>query len=187
MALELNPYQLVLRLDSATGFARVGWAADLPMGRFIHVELIAESYECGPISPGHPLYEEFNRACHHAQQLNQPLIAAQMRDRVSHGCLPVPLDLNDPDAATAADPFGSYREPAMRALFRLTGNSTTVWAAVKDDQVLQLHTTQPSKPMEELQFQVWKRRVMKLLDQYGGQIIAGNLVVQESGLWLCPA
>lgn len=186
MSVDLNSQRLVLRLDSATGLARVGWASDLPMGRFIHVKLIAESPQCDPITPASPLFDEFNRACAQARHINQPIIDEQIRALLSQGCLPVPLDLNDPQAATAADEFGSYRESAMRAFFRLTANFAGVWAVIREQNIVQLQSRRPPGEMEELQYQVWKQAIMKQLSGYGGKISPGKLVVQESGLWFCP-
>lgn len=183
---HVNPHQLVLRLDSATGFARVGWAVDLPVGRFIHVDLIAETPQCGPISPTHPLYEAFYRACRRARKINQPLITEQANQLRAQGYLPVPLDLNDTAAETGPDAFGCFREAAMATLFRLTGNYALVWAVVQQHTVVQLHSCRPPREMAELHYQVWKQYVLKQLAQYTGEITTGKLSVRESGLWFLP-
>ena len=175
-----------MRVDSATGFARVGWAADLPVGRFIHIELVGESNCCGPISAASPLYQAFHQACRRAMEINQPLVAAQKRNLQAKGCLLVPLDLNDTNALTDPDDFGSFHEAAMGALFRLTANACSVWAVVNDQTVTQLHACRPPKTMQELEYQVWKQYVLNQLKQYPGEITTGRLVVQESGLWFCP-
>ncbi|WP_455210969.1 hypothetical protein [Kaarinaea lacus] len=181
-----NSQQLVLRVDSATGFAQVGWAADLPMGRFIHIEIVGESSCCGPISSESPLYSAFQQACRQAIGINQPLVAAQKRSLMAKGCLPVPLDLNDSNALTVPDAFGSFHEAAMGALFRLTANFSSVWAVIKDHTVSQVHSCRPPKTMGELEYQVWERYILKKLTQYPGDITTGKLIVQESGLWFCP-
>lgn len=183
----VNPHQLVLRLDSATGFAKVGWAADLPIGRFVHVDLIAETPQCGPISPNNPLFEDFNKACHRAQQINQPLISSQKSRLLAEGCLPVPLNLNDPHAATGADRFGSFQESATGAMFRLTANFASVWAVIDHQAIIQLRSRRPPRKMEELEFQVWTHYVLNQLRQFPGKITTGTLFVQESGLWFRPA
>jgi hypothetical protein len=186
MQTHLNSQQLVLRLDSATGFAKVGWAVDLPIGRFIHVELIGEAPSCGQISQNSPLFEEFHQACKHARKMNQPLIAAQQRSLQAKGCLAVPLDLNDDKAVTEPDEFGNFHEAAMAAMFRLSANFTSVWAVVNEQTISQLHSCRPPKTMEELEYQVWKHYILNQLAQFPGQITAGKLIVQESGLWFCP-
>ena len=183
---HLNSQQLVLRRDSATGFAKVGWAVDLPIGRFIHVELIGESASCGPISQNSPLFDQFRQACRRAKTINQPLITAQQCSLRAKGCVAVPLNLNDADAVTDPDEFGIFHEAAMTALFRLTANFTTVWAVVNEQTISQLHSCRPPKAMEELEYQVWKQYILNQLAQYPGQITAGKLIVQESGLWFCP-
>ena len=186
MQSHLNSQQLVLRLDSATGFAKVGWAADLPIGRFIHVELIGETDSCGPISKANPLYKAFYQACGRAREINQPLILAQQQSLQAKGCLSVPLDLNDDNIATGPDQFGDFREAAMAALFRLTANFTSVWAVVAEHTVSHVQSCRPPKKMEELQYQVWKHHTLNQMANYPGEIIAGKLIVQESGLWFCP-
>jgi hypothetical protein len=186
MQTRVNPHQLVLRLDSATGLARVGWAADLPIGRFRHVELVTETPQCGPISPGDPLFEAFTQACQRARQINLPLVNAQAHSLLANGYLPVPLDLNAPDAVTCPDAFGSFHEAAMAALFRLTANVASVWAVVEQQTVVQLHSCKPPRQMEELEYQVWKRFILNQFDEYPGDILAGKLIVRESGLWFYP-
>jgi hypothetical protein len=186
MQTRVNPHQLVLRLDSATGFARVGWAADLPIGRFRHVELIAETPQCGPISHSNPLFAVFSRACQRAVEMNQPLITAQKKRLLRQGYLPVPLDLNASDAPSGPDAFGSYHEAAMGALFRLTANVASAWAVVHQGCVTKLRACRPPREMEELEYQVWKHHIFNQLGQYPGKIITGKLIVRESGLWFHP-
>jgi hypothetical protein len=186
MQTRVNPHQLVLRLDSATGLAKVGWAADLPIGRFVHVELIAETPECGPIFSDSPLFERFTCACRRAREINQPLISAEKHDLLAKGYLPVPMNLNEPDAMIQADEFGSFHKAAMDAFFRLTANFALVWAVVKQQSVVQLHSCRPPREMEELEYQVWKRFVLNQLKQYAGDITVGKLIVRESGLWFRP-
>ncbi len=186
MHFHLNSQQLVLRVDSATGFAKVGWAADLPIGRFVHVELIGETPSCGPILQNNPLFEEFQQACRRARKMNQPLIAKQQHNLLAKGCIAVSLDLNDDSAVTEADEFGNFHQAAMAAMFRLTANFNLVWAVVNEQTVLQLQSCRPPKAMEELEYQVWKHYTLTQLGNYPGKIIAGKLIVQESGLWFCP-
>ena len=188
---HVNPQQLVLRFDSATGFAKVGWAADLPAGRFIHIDVIGEAQICEALSHDalpHDgrLYENFRRACERARGINAPLIAAQEADHRAKGYLPVPLNLHHPSVSTAPDRFGSYHEAAMHALFRLTANFALAWAVIHRQSVTCLCSCKPSKPMAELEFQVWKRHTLNQLGQIPGKIVAGTLIVQESGLWFCP-
>jgi|GEM_PF-1927042 len=183
---HLNARQLVLRVDSATGFAKVGWSADLPIGRFIHIELIGETPDYGEICQSNPLFEDFQKACLRAREINHPLLAAQYRHFIAKGCLPIPLNLNDNDADVGPDAFGNFHEAAIGAMFRLTGNFATVWGVIKEQMVVQLHSCQPPKTMEELEYQVWKRYILSQLAQYPGEIKTGKLIVQESGLWFCP-
>ena len=186
MRTHVNPQQLVLRLDSATGFAKVGWAVELPLGRFIHIDLIAETPYCGPITHDSPIFADFQNACQRAREVNQPLIAAQNQDLAAKGCIPVPLDLHHSGADTAPDAFGNYHEAAMRAMFHLTANFATVWAVVNRHRIVQLRSCRPPKPMEELEYQVWKHYVLNQLAHTPGETSTGKLIVRESGLWFCP-
>jgi len=191
MRSHVNQRQLVLRVDSATGYAKVGWAVDLPAGRFVHVEVIGEAQSCEAVTHDglphdSPLYENFLSACSRARNINRPLINEQKKANLAKGFLPVPLDLNDSKANTAPDIFGSYQEAAMSALFRLTSNFALAWAVINRQTVFHLRSCRPPQPMEELQFQVWKRHTLNALSQFPGEIIAGNLIIQESGLWFCP-
>ncbi|WP_455205514.1 hypothetical protein [Kaarinaea lacus] len=186
MVASTNANQLVLRLDSATGFATVGWATELPQGRFIHLELIGEAEDCTPIDNGNPMFELYQRACLRACGINQALIDKQQQYYRAKGCLRVPLDLHNRNGSSSADEFGCYRAAAMQSLFRLTGNFTAVWVVIQAATIVRLCSRQPPKPMETLEFQVWKHHILKQLAQTPGEIKTGNLLVQESGLWFCP-
>lgn len=184
--MSANSHFLVLCHDTATGFARVGWAADYPPGRFIHLELVCESNNCNPVTPDSPLYSHYRQACEKARHLNLVALKEQTKASQAQGWLSVPLDLNAavlPDS----DDFGSYRSAAMQALRRLTGNCLSAWAVVvAEEKIIQLVRREPARQYGELEYQVWKHHSLTELAQYPGQILAGHLVIQESGLWFQP-
>lgn len=186
MVASTNANQLVLRLDSATGFATVGWATELPPGRFIHLELIGEAEDCTPIDNGNPMFQLYQRACQRASEINRALIHKQQQHYLAKGYLQVPLELHSRNSGSSADEFGCYRAAAMQSLFRLTGNITAVWVVIQASAIVRLCSRQPPKQMETLEFQVWKHHILKQLAQTPGDIKTGNLLVQESGLWFCP-
>ena len=66
-----NSRQLVLRRDTATGLTLVGWDAELPLGRFEHLELICESKENRLPERTSEDYHTWQTALHHARQSNQ--------------------------------------------------------------------------------------------------------------------
>lgn len=105
---------------------------------------------------------------------------------LAKGCLQVPLDIDDGNTNTAADDFGCYQAAAMQTLFKLTANTTSIWAVVDDNVITHIRADQPPKPMQELEYQVWKHHTLNQLSQYRGEIRSGKLIVQESGLWFCP-
>ncbi len=186
MKAATNSHQLVLRCDSAFGWARVDWASHIPLGRYTHIETIFESEAVVPVSPGCSFFEIYQRACERAQAINAPLLAEQNTQNLAAGWLPVPMDLNDPAVDTTADSVGLYHATAAQSLYRLSGNIVEVWAVSERNAVSQISARFPAKPLEPLEFQVWKLHHLKKLEQYPGDLIQGVLVVQESGLWFQP-
>jgi hypothetical protein len=178
-----NPNQLVLRRDTRTGIAHVGWAAELPLGRFSHIELIFEADDCAPITAVSAHFALHQQACQKARALNVPLLAAQRERLLALGWLPVPLDLNDPCAGAAHDALGCYKAAAMRALYRLTANLTAVWVVVDGNDITQVQAREPRRAMERLEFEVWKHHRLSELARSPGDIRQGCLVVEDSGLW----
>lgn len=176
----------MLRLDSATEFAVVGWAADLPPGRFIHIDTLCETDDCEPLSKQNPCFKQYTTACRRAQQINLPLLQKQEEIFLANGCLPVPMNLHDQNANVSPDDFGCYHVAAMQTMFKLTANIPSVWAVINTNTITHIQADQPPKSMEELEYQVWKHHCLNQLSQYPGEIHSGKLMVQESGLWFCP-
>lgn len=183
---RVNPNQLVLRRDTATGFAKVNWASEMPLGRFDHIKLVCEARDCMPLSPDNPIYNDYQLACDTAKAINEPLLTMQIQECCAKGWLSVPLNLDQNHSDLLADDFGSYQTAAMRALFRLTANVIIVWAVVFEQSVTHIESCQPPKPMEELEYQVWKHHVINRLSKMTGTTIAGKLIVNETGLWFSP-
>lgn len=180
-----NSNLLVLCHDTATGFAQIGWAADLPPGRFIHLAVICESAERHPLTPRSPHFQAYQTACAKARELNQAELLNQVKANTQQGRLPVPLSLAAGENL-GADEFGSSLQAAMRTLHRLTGNCQAAWAVVMEQEIIHVRSRRPDKPFNELEYQVWKHHTLSQLENYHGEIIAGRLLVQESGLWFEP-
>ena len=186
MKLPVNAHQLVLRRDSATGWARVDWASHIPLGRFIHIDVICDAQTIAPISKDSPLFASYERACQRARSLNVLLLQEQYQKNRTQNWLVVPLDLNDETVNTQPDEFGNYQAVATQAFYRLGRNAAEVWAVVNHETVSQVCSRWPSRPLQPLEYQVWKHHCLERLGQHPGETIEGRLVVQESGLWLAP-
>ena len=186
MEIKANPQQLVIRIDTASGVAKVGWAAELPLGRFEHIDLVCEAAHCQPLTKTHPHYADYLQACIQAKKFNAPVIQNQYRENRSKSWLPVPLDLNDEKVTTNPDDFGNYQTLAMHTFFRLCRNHSEAWAVVEQNNIIQLQSRKPPWEMEELEYQVWFHHTLQQLAKYPGEIKSGNLAVQPSGLWFIP-
>ena len=183
--MSTNSNFLVLCHDTATGFARVGWAAEYPPGRFVHLALVCETENCKPITQTSPYYPHYLSACDKAKQLNLAVLNEQIQANCSKGWMRVPLDLGT-NLEVKPDEFGSYQIAAMRTLRRLTDNCLEIWAVIDNQAIIQIASRQPVKSYKELEYQVWKHHTLSELRKYAGNIVKGHLVVQESGLWFQP-
>ena len=177
-----NPNLLVLCLDTATGFARVGWAADLPPGRFIHLDIIVESGDCHPLTSNSPHYAHYQQACERARQLNLPALDKQIAFNQQQGWFRVPLTEETPAACTSDD-FGCYLDAATHSLYRMTANVLEVWAVVDGSSISHIQSRHASPAYTELEYQVWRHHTLSKLKTHPGKILSGRLRVQESGLW----
>lgn len=184
----VNSQQLVMRRDCSDMLVKVGWAVDMPLGRFEHLELITECDHCQVIHADNPLYEIYQTACLRARQMNLEVIL-QQQQQLSHagwklienGELTQLAGLN----STGGDEFGSLRSCAMQMLFQLSANHPFVWCVLHDNKITHVQSKRPPKSMEELEAQVWKHHLLSQLQQMPGELISGRLVVKESGLWFC--
>lgn len=186
MAHRLNPRQLVLRRDTATGLTQVGWESDLPIGRFEHLELVCELDDIHLPDAGSKHYHEYQAACRRALQANIELLDLQSRSNEAKGWLLIPFELVDDEMRLRADAFGNCFAAAMQLMFYLTANIKDVWAVIQKNQVTHIRPRQPRKALDELSYQVWRHQQQHQLAQYQGEISKGRLVVQESGLWFIP-
>ena len=184
----VNPQQLVMRRDCSDLLVKVGWAVDMPLGRFEHLELIAECDHCQIINADNPLYEIYQSACQRARQMNVDVILQQQQKLsqagwklIESGELTQLEGLNSTDG----DEFGSLRSNAMQLLFQLSANHPFVWCVRHDDKITYVQSKRPPKSMEELEAQVWKHHQLSQLQQMPGELLSGRLVVKESGLWFC--
>lgn len=184
--MRTNSHRIVLCHDTATGFAKVGWAADFPPGRFIHLDVVCESPDCHPITGNSPHYRHYQTACTRARELNDIELAKQIKTNQDRGWMAVPLHPASGKPA-APDEFGSYLKAAMRTLHRLTGNCQDVWVVVVSKAIVHIQSRRPARSYSELEYQVWKHHTLSELAGYSGETLEGRLVVQESGLWFVPA
>ena len=185
----MNPeftHQLVMRRDTRTGLVCIGWARDMPLERYEHLSLIIESNRAAPLLADTDYYAHYVSACNEARALNQAILARQSAQYARDGWLVVPLDLRAEEAACEPDSVGSYQQAAMQALHRLTRNVTEVWAACDGGQVRDVCACSPPRPMEAVEFQVWRQQMHRRLHEQSARVYSGKLMVTHSGLWFNP-
>lgn len=187
MSYRSNSRQLVIRRDSATGLMLVGWASDLPIGRFEHIQLIGESAGHTLPEPDGVLFEEYQFALELARQANAQSLAAQVQLHQSQGWLQVPFALVNDSQAMHADSVGVFTAAAMQLHFRLAQNCKQAWAVLTDDKIVHIRARFPQQQLDELTFQVWYHQQLAQLNAMGDNILEGTLIVSGSGLWLAPS
>jgi len=186
MSNQAFTHQLVIRRDTRSGIVCVGWARDMPLERYLHIALVTETSRAGPLHAAADLYPLYEDACRQARALNHATLEKERARHVREGWLEVPLDLHDQKASRLADSVGSYQQSAMQALHRLTRNITEVWAACDDCRVCDVCARTPPRPMQAVEFQVWKHQVLMRLHETATTVVPGKLIVTHSGLWLKP-
>ena len=179
-------HQLVMRRDTRNGLVCVGWARDMPLERYEHLSLIVESNQAAPLLAGTDYFADYESACHEARTLNQAILSRQAEQHSRDGWLVVPLNLRSDTSLYIPDSVGSYQQVAMQALHRLTRNVTEVWAACDGSQVRDVCARTPPRPMEAVEFQVWRQQVLKHLLEQSASVYSGKLMVTHSGLWFKP-
>ena len=181
-----NPQQLVIRLDTATGLARVGWAVDLPLGRFSHLELICENDNCSALNSKDPLYPQYLLACEKSAALNKKLLDRQAETNLANGWMRVSGTINGIYRPIEADVVGSYCSNAMALLYELTRNYVFVWIVASDTTTISyIESKQPPRDMDDFEYQVWRQHTLNRLSEKG-RIHEGKLMIQDSGLWFVP-
>lgn len=183
MAPKPNPRQLVLRRDTATGLTLVGWAADLPVGRFQHLELICESANNILPDSESEYYASYQSALHHASQANQLMLERQARKNQSKGWQRVPFELAHDLQPMKADSVGNYAAAAMQLQYQLTRNCKRAWVIIQRETVMHVRARYPKKELDELTYQVWYHVQLRELNKMGGTLLEGDLIICESGLW----
>lgn len=187
MSVRGYPNRLVIGRDRATGFNRVGWLTEMLEDRFDHIEVICETGSSSPITPTSPHYSQYRLACKRASTLNAPLVAEQRQGCLAQGWLAVPLNLNDPDVVAEPDDSGSWLVAATGLMFLIGENNSAAWAVIGDGAIRQVRSRYPRKDLGELELQVWRANVLDELSQCPGEIVQGDLLAMESGLWFRPA
>lgn len=178
--------RIVVRRDTATGLVMVGYATDMPLERFEHLEELCATRDSAPLRAGHRHFDVYARACARAAASNRQLLEIERTEAIGRGWVVVPLDLKTTNAGSSADAFGSYRAAAMQTLFRLSANDAEVWAVVEDARVVAVHARAPRRAMDALERAVWRRYWLRSLGRTGGRVFEGKLVAKDSGLWFCP-
>lgn len=181
---QTNPRQLVLRRDTATGLMLVGWAEDLPLGRFEHLALICETVAAVLPVKGSEQYPVYQSALENAQQSNTRLLEQQASFNRSRGWYEVPFTLAKDQGNAHPDSVGSYAAAAMRLHYQLARHCKRVWAVIVENRIIHVRARYPKKELDALTAQVWYFRQLNELQAFDGQLLEGNLVVCESGLWL---
>ena len=183
MSTNLNPRQLVLRRDSATGLTQVGWEQDLPIGRFEHLDLICELTENTLPGFDSEFFDTYQSALQQAREANRLMLEQQIRHNMSKGWYRVPFELVHRQETMMADEFGSYASAATQLQYQLTQHRQRSWAVIQQETVLHVRARYPLKELDELRYQVWYHRQLQQLSDFGGTTLEGNLLIYESGLW----
>lgn len=172
-----------MRRDSATGLTQVGWESDLPLGRFVHLELICELTENILPDSSSEFYTAYQAAIQQARQANALMLEQQRQQNQAKGWYLVPFTLAQRQADLESDCFGNYTAAAMRLHFLLTRNIKPAWAVVRAGRIVHLRAREPAKELDELSYQVWYHQQRHQLEQIQGSLLEGELYICESGLW----
>lgn len=183
MVHKLNPRQLVLRRDSATGLTLVGWDTDLPVGRFEHLELIAESAQSQLPGRNSEYFTPYQSALLYARNANHHMLEQQVRDNRAKGWYRVPFKLAKGPGDIKPDNVGNYASAAMELLYQLTRNRIRVWVIIQQGEIEHVRARYPKQELDELTYQVWYHKQRHELNMMAGSRIEGTLIVCESGLW----
>ncbi len=178
-----NPRQLVLRRDTATGLTQVGWETDLPVGRFLHIALICELAENILPETGSEFFAAYQTALHQAREANYLMLQQQIQHNQARGWHRVPIELASHHEVLKPDSIGNYAAAAMQLHFHLTHNTKQAWAVLRNEVIVHVRASQPRKELDELTYQVWYQQQRTQLQEIGGTLLAGNLIICESGLW----
>jgi hypothetical protein len=179
----MNSHQLVIRCDSTNGLYKVGWALELPLGRFQHIELLVETEDLIILNSNNPHYAIYKKACIRTSELNQSLILKEQQENQKLGWIQIELNLNDESVKIIPDDFGCFNTLALTTRYRLSKNSSEVWAVVNNGNIVQIIARYPTKKLPELEYQIWKHHHLDNLKQWDGVVNQGKLVVSFSGLW----
>lgn len=183
MPVRSYPNRLIIARDTATGFCRVGWLTEMLEERFELVEVICETESSTPISPGSPHYSAYVDARERARQLNASLLAQQHQSCLARGWYPVPLETDDDGAHTDPDEFGGQLSVASNTLARLVRRDHTVWAIIAEGKIVHVAARHPAKDLAELEYQVWQADILDRLSRIAGDLVEGELLATETGLW----
>jgi hypothetical protein len=183
MTSRYNTREMVMRRDQATGMTQVGWASDLPRGRYEHLALIFESASHSLSDSKSEEYQAWQSALLEASRVNQEILEQQTRANQEKGWLRVPFDLAENPEAMLADSVGSYAASAMQLQYYLTKNQKEAWAVILQGTVVHVRRRFPKKQQDELTDQVWYHKQINEMSQLGGTLFEGELMVCESGLW----
>lgn len=183
MTFKPNSRQLVLRRDTATGLTLVGWDTDLPVGRFVHIDLIGDFRENILPDSTSVFYEAYQSALRQACQENDSVVKQKAQQNLSKGWYRVPFNLAQQQDTMVADNFGNYAAAAMQFFYQLTQNQKRAWAVIHQDEVVHVRARYPQKEMDELTYQVWYHKQQNEMQELSGVLLEGNLLTCESGLW----
>jgi hypothetical protein len=183
MPVRSYPNRLVIGRDSATGFTRVGWFTEMLEDRFEQIEVLCETETSTPISHKSPYYDCYVEACERARQLNVPLLEHQYRTCLARGWYPVPLESDEAASLERQDEFGGQLSAATTAMSQLVHRDYTVWAVIAGGQITQVTARNPPKELSELEHQVWQADTLGRLSCIDGDVVEGELLATETGLW----
>jgi hypothetical protein len=183
MSIRSYPNRLVIGRDSATGFYRVGWLTEMIETRFEQIEVVCETESSSPISTDSPHFATYVSACERARQLNAPLLLQQREMCLARGWYPVPLESDELESHRDQDQFSGQLSAATAAMSRLVHRDHTVWAIIDTGKIKHITARTPVREMPELEYQVWQADALDKLSRLPGDIVEGELLAMETGLW----
>lgn len=183
MSHTLNPKKLVLRQDTATDLVQIGWDAELPLGRFLHLALICESNNHTMPDVDSEHYPAYQAGIRQARKTNEAILRQQTHEYLNKGWYPVPLSLANPASPLCADEVGLLTNAAMQLHYQLTRNCKHVWVTIVNEHITHVRRREPNRKLDELSLQVWYHQQQHQLASMHGTVASGHLLVSESGLW----
>jgi len=150
----------VLRVNRASGVAEIGWAGDLPLTHYEHIQTVGESVHC-PKQPSHHGYDRYVRARRRMEAINRALRQKLqfMHEKSGHFAVKVPFH------------HGCYQ---------------ACFAAIHERKVCRLEPCRlHNRNLSELEQAVYEQKTQIELAAVG-TIKQGRVMEDHAGAWFIP-